>query len=262
MNFLRLKTEMVVSWTDMNLHRSLLNPIGEYRSKYVIPSKGKRKKKQKREQTCAGTGQTSADYDGETLKDGIPAPPEVLKGLTLGFNSTTKYLENLAHRLSSSSDHSQSLMKNVATNTGVTTVLPRETASSRPMAAVFVPHADKSTTLYRHIPLLIKRASLISPGLPSTRLVMLPQGVEQRLGRALSIPRVGLLGLLSDEPESAALIEFVMLNVPEIQVPWLHEATGGAYLPVKINAMTTSAITESYAKGNSSSSTVSRGKNQ
>ena len=78
---------------------------------------------------------------------------------------------------------------------------------------------------------------------------MLAKGAEERLGAALSIPRVGLIGLIDGAPESKGLIEFVRKCVPQVEVPWIQEAMAGAYLPVKINEIETSAPLESKRKG-------------
>ena len=116
-----------------------------------------------------------------------------------------------------------------------------ETDTCIPLAAVFVPHFDQPAMLYAHIPLLAKMTSSAFATLPSTRLVVLPKGAEQRLASALKIPRVGLIGLSRDAPESAALIEFVRQKVPEIEVPCLNEVVAGSCLPVKIDEIETSA---------------------
>ena len=84
--------------------------------------------------------------------------------------------------------------------------------------------------------------------MPSTRLVVLSKGAEQRLGSALAIPRVGVIGLSRDAPESAALMEFVRQRVPEVEAPWLDEIAAGSYLPVKIDEIESSAPTEQKRK--------------
>lgn len=78
---------------------------------------------------------------------------------------------------------------------------------------------------------------------------MLPKGAEERLGAILSVPRVGLIGLIDGALESKVLIEFIRERVPQVEVPWVQEAMAGAYLPVKINEIETSAPVESKRKG-------------
>ena len=119
-----------------------------------------------------------------------------------------------------------------------------------PLAAVFVPYSDQHAILYAHIPLLAKMTSSAFATLPSTRLVVLSKGAEQRLGSALAIPRVGLIGLSRDAPESAALMEFVRQKVPEIEVPWLEEVAAGSCLPVTVDEFKTSAPIEPKRKDN------------
>ncbi len=42
-------------------------------------------------------------------------------------------------------------------------------------------------------------------------------------------------------PHSAPLSEYVREHVSKVEVPWLNEAKAGKYLPLKVNAMQTSA---------------------
>ena len=232
--------------TDIWHLHSLLSPIGEYRSQHVVPSKGKRKKKRKREQERAVTDQERKSSEGEASRASPPAPPEVQKHLTIGFNTTTKYLESLAQR---SSPSSQVPSSDNAPGLKAPTTSPSENSSSRPLDIVFAPRSDQFSILYSHLPLLTKTASLASSSSSSVRLVMLPKGAEERLGAALSIPRVGLIGLIDGAPESQGLIEFVRKCVPQVEVPWIQEAMAGAYLPVKINEIETSVPVESKRKG-------------
>lgn len=88
---------------------------------------------------------------------------------------------------------------------------------------------------------MIAAASLAQPSLPATRLVQLPPGSEERLSKALGLPRVSFLGILSGAPHAASLVDLVQECVKPIEIPWLREAKEQKYLPVKINAIQTTA---------------------
>ena len=230
----------------------LLSPIGDRKSRHILPSKGKRTKKRKREQGRTDKDEESVSHEREVLKDALPAPPAIQRHVTIGFNATTRYLEDLAKRSTARRGRRYGSREDTATNSKVVTLGCSETDTSMPLAAVFVPLYDQPAILYAHIPLLAKMTSSAFATLPSTRLVVLSKGAEQRLGRALAIPRVGLIGLSRDAPESAALMEFVRQKVPEIEVPWLEEVVAGSCLPVKIDETETSAPLEQKHKDNAS----------
>lgn len=158
-----------------------------------------------------------------------PAPPEVHDHLTVGFNTTTKYLELLSSRSTTEIDDSGAVAT-VKTSTNL-----------KPLAAVFVSRSSQPPVLYSHLPLLTKAASLAVPSSPSTRIISLPEEAADRLKAVLGIPRVGVIGLIDGAPNASSLIEFIREQVPELEVPWLEEAVKGTYLAVKINAIQTDA---------------------
>ena len=169
------------------------------------------------------------------LEVALPTPPNIQRHVTIGFNATTRYLEDLVKQSIASRGSRHGSQEDTATNSTVGALDCPKTATYMPLAAVFVPHSDQPAMLYAHIPLLAKLTSSAFATLPPTRLVTLSKGAEQRLGSALGIPRVGLVGLYRDAPESAALMEFVKQTVPEIEVCWVEEVAAGSYLPVKID---------------------------
>lgn len=213
---------------------SLLSPVGEHRSQTVTPSKGKRARKRKRKHDARIQNQSAAACPGGVAKiDGL-IPPEIHSHLTVGFNTTTRYLELLAQKTGSNIHEDNDSGSLVAVKTPARSSL--DSANIKPLVAVFVPRSDQPPVLYSHLPLLAKAASLAVPSLPPTRIVSLPEGAEDRLKTVLGIPRVGMVGLIGGAPDASSLIEFIRENVPELEVPWLQEAVNGAYLAVQINA--------------------------
>ena len=183
-------------------------------------------------------------------KDALPVPPDIQRHVTIGFNATTKYLEDQVNRSTATRRRRHGSREDTSTDSNVVTLDCSETDIHMPLAAVFVAHSDQHRMLYAHIPLLAKMTSSAFATLPSTRLVVLSKGAEQRLGSALAIPRVGVIGLTRDAPESTALMEFVRQRVHEIEVPWLEEVAAGSCLPVKIDEIETNAPVEQRHKDN------------
>ena len=152
--------------------------------------------------------------------------------LTIGFNTTTRYLETLARNFNQSTGAKIDAIKTPETSIRSSLNL----AQIKPLAAVFVPRSGQPPVLYSHLPLLTKAASLAIPSSPSVRIISLPEGAEDRLKTALGIPRVGMVGLVDGAPNASSLIELVRQRVSELEVPWLQEAAKATYLAVKINA--------------------------
>lgn len=170
----------------------------------------------------------------------------MLQYLTIGFNTTTRYLEALA-QISKSSQvlgiTAPGLVVDHVSHVGTSSV------EQSPLVAVFVPRAEQPSILHAHLPLLIKTASLASPSSQPIRLVTLPNGAEARLSKALGIPRVGLVGLMDGSPIISHLVEFSRIHVPEVEVPWLQDSTTGHFLPTAVNTIYTTTSTASKKRG-------------
>ena len=198
-----------------------------------------RAKKRKRKDDPTIKAQSAASSELGFLAMSAPAPPEVQDYLTVGFNTTTRYLELFAQHPSPSTDE---LDKSGAVVALKSSARPfDDPANLKPLAAVFVSRSGQPPVLYSHLPLLTKTASLAVPSSPSTRIISLPEEAEDRLKAALGIPRVGVVGLIDGAPNASSLIELIRQNVPELKVPWLQEAVKGTYLAVKINAIQSDA---------------------
>lgn len=211
----------------------LLAPVGEHKSQHAFPSKGKRKRKKAKDQA---TTVEESDSLGNERSDRLHSPfADLQNHLTVGFNTTTRYLENLSRRSAPDKLSGHETTSNCV--------------NLKPLTVVFVSRSDQPPILHSHLPLLIKTASLASPALPATRLVMLPKGAEERLGAALSIPRVGLIGLVDGAPNTASLLELIRQHVPEVEAPWLADAATAGYLPVNIKATQTTAPIETKSSG-------------
>ena len=218
---------------------SVLTPMGDYRRQHRNFSKGKpgkrRSKKRKRS--------TDETFSSPLIE---PASPEVLDFVTVGFNTTTRYLEVLAQRCTDSIAPGSTSPGPIMEHRAQT---HSDSAIQNPLVAIFVPRAEQPKILHSHLPVLIKTASLGSPSLPPIRLVPLASGAENRLIKSLGIPRVGLVGLMGNAPSAAQLIQFTQAHVPAVEVLWLQESISGVFLPTKINTTHTTTSTESKKIG-------------
>jgi len=197
----------------------LLDPVGQHRKEHIKPSKGKRSRKRKRQ---------SAEKDAASVAVvAIPPAPEITSYLTLGFNTTVRYLENL-----SVASRPQTL-----TNTGIQA--SKETSETSrsprmPLAAVFVCRTNLPPILTSVLPLLTETASLAYPQEQPIRLISLSEKAEARLAQALHQPKVGFIGLQSNAPGARGLIELVRDSIEPVDVPWLKEAGSAKYMPPKV----------------------------
>ena len=117
------------------------------------------------------------------------------------------------------------------------------------LVAIFVPRAELPKILYSHLPILIKTASLGSPSLPPIRLVPLASGADARLAQALGIPRVGMVGLMDNAPNTSQLIQLTRTHVPTVEIPWLKESISGGFMPTTVNTVHTTTSAESKKIG-------------
>ncbi len=225
----------------------LLGPIGQYRSIHVVPSKGKKRKKRKRKDVLPAEKTIDQDQSNNVEKMALDYP-HLLQYITVGFNSTTRHLELLAQSsmpniLNDVLPHIESNDANIGSKR-----MEKVEQQLKPLVAVFVPREDQPSILHSHLPLLTTTASLASSPSLKARLVSLPKGAVEKLRAALGIPRVGLVGLMEDAPGSVPLVKFVREHVPLVEVPWLQEVGTGAYLPVEIKSIQTSAPVEAKLK--------------
>lgn len=211
----------------------------------VNRSKGKRAKKRKRLNE-------SSISELERTKDTRLFNPDLTKCVTIGFNSTMRHLEALAQKAAPSSllvNRTDPVAAEELSKSQKTGQSDTEISSQKQLLAIFVPYMKQSSKLYAHLPILVKTASMAFPHLPAIRLVTLPVDAENRLSKALQIPRVGLIGLECDAPGVSALAEMVRANVPELIVPWLQESKAGAYLPTNIKAIYPKAYSDHESVG-------------
>ena len=213
----------------------LLGPVGQHRERHVPVSRGKRAKRRSKQTKKEVNLQGSRDED-PVLSHSNNEVPEILGHVTVGFNSTTRYLESLAQRPASmgfenGADNPRNKKRTLdSMQGGQSTPTPLQ---AEPLAVIFIPLSDQASMLFAHLPVLVRLGNVGIPEVMTTRVVMLPKAAEAQLSTALKIPRVGIIGLMN-APMASELIEMVRAKVPPLQLSQLEKVAAGVYLPVKI----------------------------
>ena len=222
----------------LDLLMDALSPMGRYRSLHVVASRGKRAKRKSKQM------KRRADPEGNNGADGPPSRssekiPEISKYVTIGFNSTMRYLDALAH-MSAPMVYEAGVSKSTKTrpHDAKDQEWPSALSQMEPLAAVFIPHSDQASTLFAHLPALVQIGVLGVPDSIKTRLVMLPKAAEVKLSAALGIPRVAIIGLMDGAPIVSKLIETVRARVPLVAVKRLERVAEVSYSPVNTEQTT------------------------
>ena len=218
----------------VNLLCDALQPVGHYRREYVRRSKGNSDTRDKRSksrlaQNELGQPQQERNPNGEseTAADLVAPAPEILSSVTIGLNTTVRYLEAL-----STAPKYLTVQESAKNDTEGSTVA--SIALPVPLAVVFVCRASLPALLTSSMPLSAAAASLAHPQEPATRLIAIGQASEQRLAKTLHQPKVGFIGVKQGCPALTALLALVQEKVAAIDVPWLRQAGAGAYLPLNV----------------------------
>jgi len=110
----------------------------------------------------------------------------------------------------------------------------KDPVGSEAYAVIFVARSGQSTAFTSHLPQMVAVASQTSSGRPPVRLVGFSKACEGRLSSCLGIPRASSIALRVGAPQSSGLVEFVLANVPPVEVAWLAEARAGHYRDTSI----------------------------
>ena len=207
---------------------SLLFPIGDYRRSFVVPSKGKRDRKQKKLETKNVQSGAHPAIRSTDQEEHIPAPPDITTSLTVGYNSTIRCLENMSRKAAPAVFRQQTDQPGEAC----------ETKAITPLSAIFVDRSNQPSILFAQLPVLVATASLAEP---VVRLISLPEGAGARISASLHIPRVSIIGVQESASNSGPLLEYIRAHVSAVEIAWLNRAAEGVYLPVNVVAKKTSS---------------------
>lgn len=207
-----------------------MEPIGQHR-RIVPQSKGKRKKREAKKQ------------NEDVIQMKTSAEPGIGSYLTLGFRSTHRLLEDLIKDKNkmpavevpqnskleidpaSSSGHA-SIGNNVDAN-------PTSCTSNR-LIAVIIDRSSQPPIMIQHLPkMLAAVARSLAPESPIW-LVTLPNGSEDRLRKAIEIPRVGHFGILENAPNARSLLDYIKLHVEPVKSLNSMDLIPPSFLPLKV----------------------------
>jgi len=96
-------------------------------------------------------------------------------------------------------------------------------------SVVFVARSGQPTAFTAHLPQMVAVASQACPDTPPIRLVGFSKACEDRLSTSLGIPRASSIALRAGAPQASSLVDFVLANVPRVQLAWLEEAKAGQH---------------------------------
>lgn len=231
-----------------DIQYSFLSPIGRHRSEHVVPSKGKRSKKRKRQEAKL--------KEEPTTISSAPPSPEISPFVVVGLNTITRNLELSSQKVVPLTLHGSSDTQIVDEGSQQDVVMAEDSSTERKslgtsktpkategslqhngthFAAIFVLRSSQPAVLHAHLPQLIATASLAHPQLLPTKLVQLPKGCDARLCAALGLSRVSFIGILEGAPYSKTLLDLVRESVRDVEIKWLQEMQTPLYNPVKIN---------------------------
>lgn len=170
-----------------------------------------------------------------------PESPEILRSITVGFNSTVRALEEQAQRnwggivkkesgtgmrskggSNSGKTRNSGSSGNSGTGNSGTGNSTTNNSTLPYIKYVFVTKYDITPTILTNpLPVLCYTASksLKDP----VKLIQLPRGSMARLSSILNIEYTGIIGLAEDIRQAQALYELVEKNISNISVPWLAD---------------------------------------
>lgn len=214
---------------------SLLQPLGQYREKYLTPSKGSRHKRRRKKQKEAKDEKQPADQPARR-----PPAPALEGFVDVGLRSISRSLESASATASQQEVEVKSAVEDVTGTTQPSSAI----RPAPPYAAIFVARSGHSSAFCSHYPQMVAVAS--TPALSSSssapaddsisepiRLVGFSKKCEDRLAACLSLPHASAVGLkwgaLEHVPAAAPLVELVRKAVSPVGVKWLEETRQGKH---------------------------------
>lgn len=188
---------------------SILIPIGEHRERSNAQSKGKNRKRSRRNYI------ENIDRDGI---DASPAPiPDIQHHLTIGFNSTIRKLESFI--MDSRSIENPDCYHN---------------RSGPALFTIFVYLSSLPPVLTAPLPLLAATASTSASSSTDVRLVPISPTNAPKIAKALKQPHAGFIGISELARGTEELHEVVRTNVEQIKLPWIQSSMCATYEPLKV----------------------------
>ncbi|KAM7186511.1 hypothetical protein V8F33_011773 [Rhypophila sp. PSN 637] len=220
---------------------NLLAPIGLHRKAFLTPSKGKRKRKQPKDES-------------EPPK---PPAPEISDYVDVGLAHISRNLQEMAATGGSQNKENKSDFAPIESSEALSQTAGEEQGGrsgnstkraadkikppSSPYSVIFVARSGQSSAFHCHFPQMVAMASKSQPREKAVRLVGFSKSCEDKLTEALGIPRVSSIALREDAPalRVKGLVDYVREHVAPVEVAWLEEASSGKYRETNIEAVPT-----------------------
>lgn len=143
--------------------------------------------------------------------------PELYSHLTIGFNSTVRKLESLAH------SRKPAILS-------MTAAAPHENPQVN-LSVVFVCRQNLPGIMTSTLPFLLATSA---PKPNRAKLVELTSQAEAKIAQTIQQPRVGVLGCEEGAPGAESLLQFITENFQTVDVPWLDQPQTPLYFPIKV----------------------------
>lgn len=210
-----------------NTERSLLSPLGKYRRTFLTPSRGDRERRSRRETRRRGVGFPQPQ---------VPPAPDLAAFVDVGFSTISRNLQDQSAPSSVNEKTEEGQNGGHADDEGVSS---GSSPKKAPYSIIFVARSGQSSAFNCHFPQMVAVASKSQPDENKMRLVGFSKSCEEKLARALGIPRVSSVALRADAPQAKGLVDYVREHVAPVQVAWLQEAGSGKFLETNIEAVPT-----------------------
>jgi ribonuclease P/MRP protein subunit POP3 len=209
----------------------------------VTTSKGKQHKKRKRVEQQDGGAEKQDEADlvaRESASSSKPPRPVIEEHITIGFNSTTRSLEDTLQRSKAMHAASEGVDSRMDDNSEKKSRVDNTDEPTKDhdkkLAVIFLTHPTDYLP-YRQLPNLTE---MIAKCDSTARILFVPlsETSDAKLSAALGIPRVGVIGIYEYAPGATALLQYTHENVPPVNVPWIQEAEEGKWLGSQIQSKT------------------------
>ncbi|KAK3391909.1 hypothetical protein B0T20DRAFT_68462 [Sordaria brevicollis] len=214
----------------LELFCHLLSPLGKYRATFLTPSRGKRERKRKRETREGGV---------ESARPQVPPAPDLAAYVDVGFSAISRNLQDQSAASSVSEKKTETEAHNGEHDDNNKGVSSGSSPKKAPYSIIFVARSGQSAAFNCHFPQMVAVASKSQPDEEKMRLVGFSKSCEEKLAKALGIPRVSSVALRADAPQAKGLVDYVRGHVAPVQVAWLQEAGSGKFLETNIEAVPT-----------------------
>ncbi|KAL2018793.1 hypothetical protein VTK56DRAFT_351 [Thermocarpiscus australiensis] len=201
----------------------LLAPLGTHRRSFIVPSKGKRKRSEKK-----------ASSEAPAAAATVPPVPELAAHVDVGLSKVSRTLQAM----------SSTVRIGPSAGGGASQHEELSAPDTKPYSVVFVARSGQSSAFHCHFPQMVALAAQSQSAEKAVRLVGFSKSCEERLSAALGIPRVSSIGLREDAPQAKGLVDFVRERVAPVEVSWLREARSAKFLETKIDAVPTKVGTK------------------